>query len=245
MRWQRVPRPTFVRPVPRSYDYSSWSSAAGGSSCKSPEVKNEYLCRLHPALTSPLPNSGAGILVTFLISAAFLVCGRSLRSAIKTSMQQHQQQQQQMRTPAEGARDPLEAQEDGRTTVPTRLGRGARRSSLAAAKKKVERVMTFIMAMAIPSCIVGVITITTHYGIEAPLIVMAAITYASLLWLMVNIQLHAGRSRTHGRMFSPKSNGGPISPNDGFSGINDTLFHQHKIAPTEAPRWTGYPLVSK
>ena len=154
-------------------------------------------------------------------------------SAIDKSLEQHHQQQQMRGSTGPERDNPLE--EQGNLTKMSSTGwRGvARLSSLAAAKKRVKLVMTVTIVIIIPDCILGVFAISTKFGIEVPLVVTAGLTYPCLIWLIINIQLHAGRSGSPARLLSPRSNDGLVSFKVISDGFRRAFFPQHRIAPAE------------
>ena len=169
--------------------------------------------------------------MALLTLTVFGICGRSLMSAIDKSLQQNQQQQQ-MRSSTGPERDnPLEEQGNLRKMSSTGWRGVARLSSLAAAKKRVKLVMTVTIVIIIPDCILGVFAIFTKFGIEVPLVVTAGLTYPCLIWLIINIQLHAGRSGSPARF--PSSNDGLVSFKVISDGFRRAFFPQHRIAPAE------------
>lgn len=144
--------------------------------------------------------------------------------------------QRQMTTGAAGNAErvtSLGRQESQSVLFPTYAKGRAECPLLAAATKKVKSVMAVAVLIIIPTILLGLVALTTSYGIESPLMVMAALTYPRIVWLMLNIQLHAGQSESCIRAPSPKGMHGLVSQRPVLPGFRGVVSHQHQIAATE------------
>ncbi|CAM9667119.1 unnamed protein product [Ectocarpus fasciculatus] len=117
-----------------------------------------------------------GVLVGVLIPAVFWVCGRSLIRAINNSLQLQAASESVWK--AEGHE------------------RSAGYQALLNAKRKVMRVMVVTASLIFPALAVVWLAIFTPYGLEAPLLMFCIpIGLVPPIWLSMNVQLHAKRSR--------------------------------------------------
>lgn len=80
---------------------------------------------------------------------------------------------------------------------------GGEDEPLLAAKRKVKRMTFFAVQLSAGVFTMMLFSVYTAYGTAAPLPLMVApMTLVPLVWGMVNIQLHAGRSENRGGRFS-------------------------------------------
>ncbi|CAM9155797.1 unnamed protein product [Ectocarpus sp. 13 AM-2016] len=161
-----------------------------------------------------------GVIVGTIILAVFWVCGRSLMRAIDTSLQL------QTSFPSTGK---VEGQNGGR---------GYR--TLLEAKRKVRRIMTVTAGLLVPAIAVVAMAIFTPYGIQAPLLMFCVpFGFVPQIWLSMNIQLHAKRSRLRqGHTGTPISAwaSGPLSRPAPSRLLNSLPRpHEGRIVPTNDP----------
>ncbi|CAN0037175.1 unnamed protein product [Ectocarpus sp. 12 AP-2014] len=205
----------------------------------------------------------AGILVlSGAMIASFMVCGRSLMHAIDESIrqkQEHQAQRQEVprrkvlhkKTTGEVV---LEEEEDeGAQPGETRSIRISINNTpvadfaLLAARTKVKRVMLFAFSTVVQVDGLLLFAICSKYGTAAPLLLFASpITLVPPIWNMINIQLHAGRSRARRCSSGMLISTGDVLSNRGrswwwsraLSGIRTPSLrkqlHQGHVVPFEA-----------
>lgn len=167
----------------------------------------------------------------------FWRCGRSLIGAIDISLRQHQEQQQQLRGTLSGERT-CDTTEDSRRSPFSRESKKRRGGNplLVAARNKVKNMVVLTTLLVVPSTSVGLFAAFSSYMAEAALILDALLTLLPMVWLSLNMQLHAGRSHDRGaqRLLLPKSNNGPASPRLILPGFRNPFSHQQLVVPTEA-----------
>eukprot|EP00903_Cladosiphon_okamuranus_P014086 g13093.t1 len=151
------------------------------------------------------------------IGITFVIGGSSLVNAINESLRQQEQQRQKTATAltvatavtagtgrTRGDRDEDEQENDapgggdgggGSLALP-----GEGDQSLLAARKKVVRMMVFALQNVVMVIVALLVTIFTGYAVAAPLpIYVVPVTYVPLVWDIVHVQLHAGRSKVRSR----------------------------------------------
>lgn len=71
--------------------------------------------------------------------------------------------------------------------------------NLMAARKNVKVATWVCLVLGIPTIILLMFAVASGYGTAAPLLFFGVpLGFAPLLWFIFNVQLHAGRSKTHG-----------------------------------------------
>ena len=155
----------------------------------------------------------------------FVIFGRALLKAIDKSLQNQKNQQQQARS----------TEEELRGTK----GGSAGDHTLQDARRKVKTVVGVDVVMVSSGALVTIVAVTTGFDMEVPL-VMFGVTFAflPLIWLSFNIQVHGGRSGSHGRMVSPLSSGrvlrsGPTIPRSML--LSARKHQEEQVVPTESP----------
>lgn len=164
-----------------------------------------------------------------VIAGSFWKGGKSLIAAIDASLRQHKRQQQMVRTimttmtttkttaTGEGngterggsAKDVVAPQQAGDSSNNNSYNDSGSRTyggedeSLLGARRKVKRMTFFAVQLAAGVFSMLLFSVYTVYGTAAPLPLMVVpMALVPLVWIMVNIQLHTGRSEERGGRLS-------------------------------------------
>ncbi len=144
-----------------------------------------------------------------VIAGMFYAGGKSLMRAIDESLRQYQEQFQEAAAAAGGGGGGTdEGETDGKFDDQQAEGGD---EPLRAAKKKVKRMMIFAVQTAAMVFTMLLFAVCSGYGIAAPLLLfILPMAYVPLVWNMVHIQLHSGRSTVRGgssgRLISASAN---------------------------------------
>lgn len=159
----------------------------------------------------------------------FMIFGRALLQAINKSLRNQEQQWQQQQAPRP-------------STAGGVMGAKGRRGSqtLLAAKRKVKTVVVVNTVLVTLGSSFTLLAVITGFYMEVPLITCGVFfSYVPLMWLAFNIQVHGGRSGSHGRLLSPMPSGllPPGSPQ--LLSMKSKLFsstkQEQQVVPTEVP----------
>jgi len=131
------------------------------------------------------------------IAGMFYAGGKSLMRAIDESLRQYQEQLHPAAAVAAGGGGGRTA--GGEVDVNDQQHAEGGDESLRAAKKKVKRMMIFAVQTAAMVFVMLLFAVCTEYGVAAPLLLfILPMAYVPLVWNIVHIQLHAGRSTVRG-----------------------------------------------
>ncbi|CAM9445144.1 unnamed protein product [Pylaiella littoralis] len=124
-------------------------------------------------------------------------CGTSLMGTIDKSLQRSAAGNSRPASPVSvtpGAEQRKHGDRDNAAAVAkNRVGGDP---NLMVARKKIKMAMSFCLSMAVPTTILLVFAAGSTYGIAAPLLFFGIpMGLATIYWFILNIQLHAGRSK--------------------------------------------------
>lgn len=124
-----------------------------------------------------------------MLSASFLVLGKSLLKGIDESLQRQQRRSQQLQSM--GVVLDHEKEPSTRSS-----GRSSGDLMLLAARKKVKKVVMFTVALPTQTASMLLFATVSRYGAEAPLVFFFfPMTFTPPIWNIFNVTIHQGRTQ--------------------------------------------------
>ena len=188
-----------MRQSPEILELCSWLEKPAGrrtscSALSTPPAVGMALLAAHRTRLAIRVMAAGVVCQAVLIATMFFAGGKSLTRAINESLRQHQERHPYV------ARGNVtdEGEEEVRFDGGEHMVRGGD-ESLREAKTKIQRMMVFAVQTAVQVFLMLLFAVSSGYGVAAPLLLfILPMGYVPLVWNIVNIQVHAGRSTVRG-----------------------------------------------